>query len=276
MIKRLDQILVVSDVDNTLLNAAAGITPGCNTAVIRLFCRLGGKFTVATGRNVESVRHLTEGKDAIELSAPAITCGGAVIYDLAADRPVAQSFVDRHSARQALRDVLGRFPKLGVEIMTDNGRIYVVNPNQQVCTHAENERLSYVVSRLEDVPGEWNKVLFADSPEKLEPVQQFVKDRRYENITFLRTSAPYFEIMPQNVDKGSALRLLAGHLGIPMENVWAIGDYYNDIDLLRAAGHRVAVGNAVPEVKALCEEEVLPCLDGGVAQLLYRLIKEYS
>ena len=46
--------------------------------------------------------------------------------------------------------------------------------------------------------------------------------------------------------------------------------------MLQAAGHAVAVGNAVPQVKLLCEGEVLPCRDGGVAQLLYELIRRYE
>lgn len=268
----LDQILVVSDIDNTLLQADIGM-PSCNAAMVRLFCELGGHFTVASGRNLESVLRVT---DHIPLSAPAILQGGSLVYDLKSGEIISGHTLDKVSARAALRDVLTEFPDIGVEIMSDNGRIYAVNMNEQLCRHAAQEHISYVVSRLEDVPGGWYKVLFAGSPAEIGAVREFAKTRSYENVYFLLTNSYYYEIMPQGVDKGVALKELAAHLGIPLGQVYAIGDYYNDIELLKASGHAVAVGNAVSEVKMLSEQTVLPCMDGGVAQFLYQLIKTYS
>ena len=69
MIRSLKDILVVSDMDNTLLTPEDGV-PFVNQVTMRLFCALGGHFTVATGRTMESAgRHL----DSMTLSAPAIS-----------------------------------------------------------------------------------------------------------------------------------------------------------------------------------------------------------
>ena len=66
MIRSLKDILVVSDMDNTLLTPEDGV-PFVNQVTMRLFCALGGHFTVATGRTMESAgRHL----DSMTLSAP--------------------------------------------------------------------------------------------------------------------------------------------------------------------------------------------------------------
>ena len=62
MIETLADLLVVSDMDNTLLTAKEGV-PSCNRVTIQLFCELGGRFTVATGRPPETLRtllHLAE------------------------------------------------------------------------------------------------------------------------------------------------------------------------------------------------------------------------
>lgn len=81
MIRSLKDILVVSDMDNTLLTPEDGV-PFVNQVTMRLFCALGGHFTVATGRTMESAgRHL----DSMTLSAPAILYGGGVIYDFEHD-----------------------------------------------------------------------------------------------------------------------------------------------------------------------------------------------
>ena len=57
MTKSLGDLLVVSDLDGTLLTSSEGL-PGCNAAMLRLFSALGGRFTVATGRSPVSYTHL--------------------------------------------------------------------------------------------------------------------------------------------------------------------------------------------------------------------------
>ena len=78
MKKSLKDILVITDLDNTLLTAKEGI-PAYNIEMIEKFQSLGGRFTTATGRNVEAVSRLL-GK--VKFNAPAITYNGGVIYDL--------------------------------------------------------------------------------------------------------------------------------------------------------------------------------------------------
>ena len=56
-------------------------------------------------------------------------------------------------------------------------------------------------------------------------------------------------IFPVRADKGTALRLVAGKLDIPLGQVLAIGDNPNDMPMFAAAGTSVAMGNAPPEVK---------------------------
>ena len=66
----LTKTLVLCDVDNTLLTVQSGI-PSCNKAVIRLFQKMGGRFTLATGRTPPSVKAALDG---IQLNAAAVRC----------------------------------------------------------------------------------------------------------------------------------------------------------------------------------------------------------
>ncbi len=52
----------------------------------------------------------------------------------------------------------------------------------------------------------------------------------------------------------------------------AIGDSNNDLPMLKAAGHSVAMGNALPEVKAACEFTVGTCEEGGFAEAIERFV----
>lgn len=78
----LSDYLVICDMDNTLLTAKEGL-PACNKTVIQLFIEMGGLFTVATGRPPESIRAALDG---IQLSLPAISCNGALLYDFLRNR----------------------------------------------------------------------------------------------------------------------------------------------------------------------------------------------
>lgn len=90
------------------------------------------------------------------------------------------------------------------------------------------------------------------------------------------TDEIYFEMMPQCVSKGSALRELCAFTGIPLENTIAIGDYYNDLEMLETAGYAVAMENAPMKLQAVADEITSRCEDGGVAQVLYKLIRKYG
>jgi hydroxymethylpyrimidine pyrophosphatase-like HAD family hydrolase len=83
-------------------------------------------------------------------------------------------------------------------------------------------------------------------------------------------------MMPKGASKGTALSDLCSLLGVPIGNTYAIGDYYNDIEMMKYAGHAVAVDNAPDEVKAVANEIADSNDNGGVGQFLYRLIQKYG
>ena len=185
MIRSLKDILVVSDMDNTLLTPEDGV-PFVNQVTMRLFCALGGHFTVATGRTMESAgRHL----DSMTLSAPAILYGGGVIYDFEHDIRIRNTLLSKPSARRAVCDVLARFPGVGVEIMTEDGGICVVRANEYTYRHTVHEGLTYRMAPLEELDGGWNKVLFACSHEMLMQIQDFLDARKYPASLLQPTAA---------------------------------------------------------------------------------------
>jgi hydroxymethylpyrimidine pyrophosphatase-like HAD family hydrolase len=89
----------------------------------------------------------------------------------------------------------------------------------------------------------------------------------------LTESAPrYLEILPQNVNKGSGLSHLCQHLGLKMNQVAAIGDYRNDIEMLQLAGLSGAVNNALPEIKKIAQRAVSSNEEGGVGEFIARFV----
>lgn len=86
------------------------------------------------------------------------------------------------------------------------------------------------------------------------------------------SGAPFVELTPPGADKGTALARLAGELGIDAREVVAFGDNHNDVTMLRWAGRGVAMGNAVPEVKAAADEVTASNTDDGVARVVEELL----
>ena len=272
MKRNLKDTLVFCDMDNTLLTAKEGI-PECNRTVIKLFTGMGGRFTVASGRPPESVRAALGD---IRLSLPAICCNGSLLYDFSTERVLRHATLERGQATAAILEIMEKFPRVGVEVMAGAGDMYVVRANPYTHAHQVDEQLSGVACPLDAVPDGWVKVVFAGDPEMIRKVGQYAKTRYYgrENY-FLATNSIYYEIMPAGVGKASALRDLCALLGVPVENTVVIGDYYNDLEIMQAAGYSVAVSNAPPEVKAAADELTnCTCSDGAVGEYLYKLIEE--
>lgn len=274
MNQSLRSYLVFCDMDNTLLTAKEGV-PSCNRAVIKLFTQLGGRFTVATGRPPESIRAALGD---IPLSLPAISCNGALLYDFSTDAVLRHATLNRAQASTAIRDIMLKFPGIGVEVMAGAGEMYVVQANRYTHAHQVDEGLSSVACPLESVPDGWVKVVFAADPETIRKLGQFAKTRFYgRDNYFLATNSIYLEIMPGGVGKATGMRDLCALLDEPIEHTIVIGDYYNDLEIMKEAGHSVAVANAPAEVKATADEvTICSCAEGAVGEYLYSLIRKAS
>ena len=165
--ERLSDYLVFCDMDNTLLTAKEGI-PACNRSVIRLFTAMGGRFTVASGRPPESIRAALGD---IELSLPAISCNGSLLYDFQANRVLRRSCLNQEQAAAAIADMLQKFPKIGVEVMAGAGEMYVVHASSYTHAHQVDEHMESVACPLENVPDGWLKVVFAGDPETIRKIR---------------------------------------------------------------------------------------------------------
>lgn len=82
----------------------------------------------------------------------------------------------------------------------------------------------------------------------------------------------YIEVILHGCGKGAGLRRVCELFGIPCENSVAIGDSENDLDMLRAAGTGVAMGNACEALKAAADDITLACGQAGVGAAVRRLV----
>jgi hydroxymethylpyrimidine pyrophosphatase-like HAD family hydrolase len=78
------------------------------------------------------------------------------------------------------------------------------------------------------------------------------------------------DVLPPGCTKGAALAEWAERQGLRREEILAIGDNHNDLEMLHFAGIPVVMGNSVPELKTYGWHETHSNDDGGVAAAIER------
>lgn len=79
------------------------------------------------------------------------------------------------------------------------------------------------------------------------------------------------ELVPAGISKGTGLLAVAAELGVPVSRTVAVGDSDNDLEMLRAAGIGIAMGNATDSVKAVADRSTAPVDRDGLALALRSL-----
>ena len=109
--------------------------------------------------------------------------------------------------------------------------------------HNEICKLIPVQCAVDEIPDKnWYKVLFAVEPERMDELINYVAKKGYKGVDFVRSSIEYYEILPQNISKGTALEELRKACG------------NNDIELLQAADVAYCPLNAAEEVKKVADK----------------------
>lgn len=255
-------ILLVSDLDGTLIGDAFQI-PERNQKALRRFQREGGRFAIATGRALDSAARYVE---LTSPNAPCIVLNGTMIYDFGR-REVLWEHPLPFSAKEYVEKIQRHFPEIGTEICTEQV-IHVVQENQYIRRHLAHEYIFHRTCSIDQVQGTWYKVFFAMDSQWMPDVQTFVKTFSHQEVRFVPSSKNYYEMLPKDANKGKALQKLTDLLRLRKENSCAVGDYYNDIELLSAAGMAVVPSNAPVEIQEIADCVVCHCRDGAVADAI--------
>lgn len=96
--------------------------------------------------------------------------------------------------------------------------------------------------------------------------QRLEMEKALEGVCLLNPHGPHptADVTVLGIDKGTALVHVAEKLGVPLDHTYAFGDGVNDLCMIEAAGHGVAMGNAVDLLKQKAEFITTPILEDGV------------
>ncbi|MBR1739439.1 MAG: HAD family hydrolase [Ruminococcus sp.] len=268
MFESFDKTLLITDMDGTFLPASK--IPGRRSLdAVDEFMRRGGHFSIATGRAIQAADQYFE---TVAVNSPIVMCNGGMVYDLNEKKQIYDVFVPPHT-RDIVRQVLKDNPDVGCEVLLlDN--VYVPQMTPMEAAHNVICKVDPVICTVDEIPDNWYKVLFAIEPEKMDRLVGYVKEKGFSGVDFVRSSKEYYEILPLNISKGSAINIMRQRCGMEDFTIVAMGDYNNDIEMLEAADLAICPSNAVEEVKAVCDIVLdVSCEEDAVAEAIAYMTK---
>ncbi len=263
--KPLSNWLIASDIDGTLNNKLRRL-PEKNEKAINRFVEMGGRFTLASGRNPQSMeRHFKQFP--IE-DTPAIVMNGAGLYDFQKKEMIYFSAMSDDGMRLAV-DAAKKFPTVDV-IVVAKDIIYITGSGWFGKMFVAADKLYHKhIKNIDDVPKEnWGKVIYSGMPFTISKIKKHFESMNDPDLTLMSSSVASFELLAKNTHKGTALLKLAEILGIDRSHTGAIGDYFNDYDMLKTVGVPACCGQAPKELKEISQFVSCHCNKGAVADFL--------
>ena len=281
--------LLALDLDGTLLNSR-GQVPEENRTAIRAAEDRGVLVTIATGRRFRDGRPV--GIE-LELNAPLVTHNGALLKYADSLETVAASLLTTETAMEIVRvgkefggdalvsaDPHGRGTLLYDRVSADNVPLqrYVAWATRLHGDEAEEAVVK--VDDLNDVLYEHEviHISFSGTCVRMEEMIDVLRAELGDTVTALPTIYPrrdftLIDILPPDASKGKGLEKLALLNDLTHEEVMAMGDNFNDVEMLEFAGTGVVMGNA--DISLLERDEFYTTVsndEGGVAAAIERFI----
>lgn len=256
--------LVALDLDGTLLTSRGEIGPRTRRALQGLRAR-GTELLICTGRPHRTALPVLS---QLELSGMAALSNGALLYDVGAARVIRHFAIGREALLSALAAMRQCFPGATAAVETVEG--WFTEPAyhaQRVLQSELATEPSGIGDLAEVIEGPVIKLLFRH-PELSAPALATALAGLPLHPTW--AFMHLLEVSAAGVNKASALRWLAGELGIPPEAVVAFGDQNNDKEMLSWAGLGVAMGNAAAETRAAADLVTASNDEEGIALVLER------
>lgn len=266
--------LIAFDMDGTILTSKHDISPATVEA-IKKAAAAGKHVCISTGRCLGEIRQYFADLPDIHY---VITTNGAMVYDVRADKPIYTNPIPVDKAMRIFQNVRQRDIK--VQILSTDSIV-------PISLYENMERYGL----------ELFKELFRQYAVKVEDTEKYAMDNPYSClkinvyhtdeeerektmdalshlglISVRQMESPAIEYTAPDTSKGTGLHKLCQILNIPVESTIAVGDSYNDMEILKAAGLAVAMGNALPGLKEIADVVVADNNHDGCAEAIEKYL----
>jgi Cof subfamily protein (haloacid dehalogenase superfamily) len=264
--------LITIDIDDTLVNTAKQVTPRVKAALQEATAQ-GVKVVLTTGRPLPGVQeYLNELGLNNRDDQYAITYNGGVVQTTNGEELGGEELA--YSDYLRLREVAD---ELGAYLQVETiDAAYTSAKEINYWASRENFliKMPLIIKPVDEMaPNDhYVKFRFIGDEADVDRWRDALPDDVKEAYYIVKSTPQHLEFMHKDATKGSGLLTLAAKLGIDQSETMALGDQQNDITMIEAAGLGVAMGNAVPEVKAVADVETTTQNNDGVGMAVEKWV----
>ena len=262
--KQFEGILLCSDLDGTLLSGNKSVSEE-NLKAIEYFKSEGGRFTFITGRMPLFV---SEFYNLIHPNAPIGCINGGGIYDYAAGK-----YLWTQAADPSILDLVELVDKhldgIGIQVNTFE-HTYFCKDDPVMVWFRVITGAKHLVRHYREIDEPIAKILFGvGETESMEALENLLRSHpAADRFDFVCSEKKLFEILTKGINKGTLLVRMAEILKIDLSKTVAVGDYNNDIAMLRAAGLGIAVANACDAAKEAADHVTVSNEEHAIARII--------
>lgn len=272
--------LFVSDLDKTLLNSQHQIGEQ-NMIGLRMLSKIGYSLCIASGRAYSDILRIMQG---LEIDIPIIALNGALVFDNKGQIIASNPFKDIETIKQIIEyceektliyhlycsDIVysRKYPNMMEQLYTLSSSKYT-----DIKKIVQSMQLYYNAFYQNKVIGDFNDAIAILNKNNIFKLEIFSENKHLlntissmitEDLNYSSSSPRNIEITNHGINKGDALIQLCNYMNINLSDVVAIGDNFNDYEMLQIAGESIAMGNAEEKIKKIANHITLNADDAGV------------
>lgn len=252
---KFDDILILSDFDGTFAGTKSRIVER-NLEAIEYFKSNGGYFTLSSGR-LPCMLKIVFPTFREVVNYPLILANGSILYDGNTATVLSELFYDGVQARIDLNDVISRFDVIKFACYTDDGELQTdITPDTAVGNKWRKANLTYATD------------------DEAKRARDYINKTYGNRYACYRSHYSFTEVIGVDSGKGKRISALRALSDKPLK-VFCIGDFENDIEMLKMGDAAFCPKNAINEVKSICDHVVCHHDDGAIADMIKIIEEQY-
>ena len=241
--------LVATDIDGTILGLSANdFTPEVKNCIQKLENK-GIKVVLVTGRMHSAACNVSK---TLHLKTPIVSFQGGLVKDLTSGETLYEKTLSPTRAEEII--TWARKNNIHVNLYL-NDTLYVEKDCEEIHRYVDRQKVPYTVCNFDKLELKHiNKILLIDY-ENEQRVTDWLNHLQtaMPEVYVVKSTPSFCEVSNAGATKACAVRFLQNYWGISPEETLTIGDQNNDIELLKAGGISVAMGNATEELKTYAD-----------------------
>lgn len=267
--------LIAIDMDGTLLDSRKELSQR-NIDVIQEAAQKGHKIVICTGRIQKGVEPYF---DQLELKAEeeyAVLNNGCSLHTIREDWQLLSYHNLDFRDVQYLYSLLDGYPEIYLTLIADVDYLVLADEVPDLVAYdaslvfTEPKPVSLAEVKTADKPV--FQAMYMGEPDVLDTFQADLEAELADKFSMVRSQPYLFEAMPKGITKASGLRELAQKLDVKAKDIVALGDAANDLEMMKAAGFSIAMGNAAEDIKKIADAITSSNDEAGVAEAIQKYV----